>query len=446
MHFSRSTPFLVGTMLVVAIVACGTDLWRARFAQEPFVSTSAGRLGVTAERESLNVLVPVTLETAVARAVEKYRVVPLKLASDYFHRWRFDARSGPYRVNRQLQIEMNRLLRRDEFRKTFPFSRPLVFRSPFGWEVRQRTPSEGAHRSEFEYHLDQLLAACAEVEAPLGLSIDTESGAVTIGELLDASRRNFERSQELYWTLVAYCGYLPEEAHWTNRFGESCSYESMVGDILSKSPDEGSCGGTHKQYALAYLLSRSASGDILTADLRRRCEDYLRRSSETLENTQLANGAWSPSWAKLADAESGSEPLVFTVEQLVRITGHHLEWICLAPRRLRPSDSAVSAAIRFLATAIDRADLSAMQKDYCAYSHAACVLARFVSRRTQFGRGVQPEPGGDGNPRGNDQAFRQPSSLELKRAHQLVNNRDQLGNRSQITAIDSSKLRVAAPK
>ena len=98
--FSRSTLILVGIILVVSIVACGMDLWRVRFAPEPSVSTSAGSSVVAAERESLHVLVPVTLETEVTRAIEKYRAVPLKLASDYFHRWRFDLRSGPYLVNR----------------------------------------------------------------------------------------------------------------------------------------------------------------------------------------------------------------------------------------------------------------------------------------------------------------------------------------------------------
>jgi hypothetical protein len=60
----------------------------------------------------------------------------------------------------------------------------------------------------------------------------------------------------------------------------------------------------------------------------------------------------------------------------VRITGHQLEWIQIVPVSLRPSSVCVSHALQFLIDALKRSDSTTIQRDYCAYSHAACVLQR----------------------------------------------------------------------
>jgi hypothetical protein len=310
------------------------------------------------------------------RAVVKYDSARPLRVSDHFHRWCFDSLKGPYSLNSLLQREVGQILAQNSFRRSFPGSAPLVFRSPHGWEVRQRTAPNAHDHWEYEHHVDQFLATCGQIGAPSGLSVETDFGRVSIGELLDASRRSFDTSQELCWTLVAYCSYLPNEPQWQNRFGETCSYESIVKDILSLPLDSGSCGGTHKQFAIAYFMN-SPSGEQLTTRLRRQCEDYLGRSSKLLEESQLRNGAWGPTWT---ESQSGTSDWGSTrAVDLVRITGHQLEWVELAPAAVRPTSACVSRALQFLAEAFDRADVSDIQRDYCAYSHAACVLKRALA-------------------------------------------------------------------
>lgn len=368
------------TIAAVVSVTVVFAFWRLHATENPHISQRVDGSALRACPDSLAVLLPMRLHPAAIRAVEAFSATPPTTASDYFHKWRFDACRGAYRLNQQLRLDMGRLLKREEYQKLFPLSRSLFFRSPFGLEVRQRRPERGRSATEYEYHLDQFLASCAEVEAPLNLSIDTDSGAATLGDLLDASRRNFDQSQELNWTLVAYCAYLPNEPQWRNRFGDLCSYERIVSEVLSRPLAQGSCGGTHKQYALAFFLSRSAAMDSFTPCLRVSCENYLKRSSAVLQKSQLPNGAWSSSWADATDtAAPERRPSTLTVDELVRVTGHHLEWICLAPPSVRPSDPSVSAAVRFLVSALERADLPRIKNDYCAYSHAACVLARLTS-------------------------------------------------------------------
>jgi hypothetical protein len=321
------------------------------------------------------------------RAIAKYRAAKPRRASDHFHRWRFEALEGVYSLNRELQIGMGQMLAQKAFRKTFPGSAPLFFRSPYGWEVRQRTAKHAREHWEYEHHVDQFLATCAEVGAPLALSIETDFGTVSVGELLEASRRSYDSSQEPCWTLVAYCAYLPEESQWENRFGELCSYESMVKGILSLPLDSGSCGGTHKQFALAYFLNCPAS-TRLDSSLRRQCEEYLNHSSRLLERSQLPSGAWSPLWAA-GTSELADPPEARSIRgvDLVRITGHQLEWVGIAPAVSRPSSDSTSRALRFVAEVLNQVDGATMQGDYCAYSHAACVL-----RRALMSESLGPRP------------------------------------------------------
>jgi hypothetical protein len=376
---------------VFCLIAVATIAWTAAAVTSRFRDNAVGALmgSISAQEGLVSLTSPLSpAETSKAlHALTKYNAAKPLRASDDFHRWCFDGLEGAYPLNSRLRTEVGDLLVQSSFHRLFPGSPPLFFRSPYGWEVRQRTATSARGHWEYEHHVDQFLATCAQIDAPLSLSVETDFGRVSIGELLDASRRSFDISQELCWTLIAYCSYLPTESPWQNRFGEVCSYESIVNEILSLPMESGSCGGTHKQFALAYFM-KSSSGERLTKQVRRQCEEYLAQSSRMLEQSQLPNGAWTTHWAKGAsdasDAQDRSSPRGI---DLIRITGHQLEWVDIAPAATRPSNICTSRAIRFLADALDRADISGVQKEYCAYSHAACVLRRALQRESAVSTG-----------------------------------------------------------
>ncbi len=358
----------VAAALVGTAVTLPVKLWCRQ-------SDTAARAVEAVERTVSPPILAAESKAPAARAIARFAATSPRRASDHFHRWRFAALGSEFEANAHLQGEMQRFLRQADFRQTFPQSPPLFFRSPYGWEVRQRTAPNAQHHWEYEHHVDQFLATCAEIGVPLALPIETDLGRFTVGELLDASRRSFDASQETCWSLVAFCKYLPDEAQWENRFGETCSYEAMAKAILAQPLDRGSCGGTHKQFALAFLL-RHGSPRCITADLRQRSEDYLMRSSRLLERSQLPNGAWSPQWAagSARSIDPDTEPI--RGDDLVRITGHQLEWIEIVPDSLRPTRDCVARSLRFLIDALGQSDSTCIQRDYCAYSHAACVLKR----------------------------------------------------------------------
>jgi hypothetical protein len=368
---ARVAPLVLTMAVVVPTATLTVKLWRG-FTGVAKSTIEPGQIA----RPSPTPVIAAETKISAAQAIARYTSTPPRRASDYFHRWRFVGLAGPYAVNSALRGDVERVLRQADFRRTFPRSPPLFFRSSYGWEVRQRTAPNVQRHWEYEHHVDQFLATCAEIDVPLGLSVDTNTGSFTVGELLDASRRSFDASQEICWSLVAYCGYLPDEMRWENRFGETCSYESMAEAILALPFARGSCGGTHKQFALAFLL-RHASPRSISADLRQRCEDYLSKSSRLLERSQLPNGAWSPLWANGSSSVSDNpDDGPIRGDDLVRITGHQLEWIEIVPTFSRPSSDCISRALQFLIDGLKRSDATSIQRDYCAYSHAACVLQR----------------------------------------------------------------------
>jgi len=77
-------------------------------------------------------------------------------------------------------------------------------------------------------------------------------------------------------------------------------------------------------------------------------------------------GRWHESKAPLADA-----PWAF---QAIAVTGHHLEWIALAPPQFRPRRESVERAALALARLIPQQPPPTVANSYAPFSHAARAL------------------------------------------------------------------------
>lgn len=264
---------------------------------------------------------------------------------------------------------------RSMFRTRFPDAGELFYPSPFGgWRVRKREAGSDIARPDVVYHLDQLLATCAELGVPLTQTIETAIGTITLSELVKSSRSEFVADQECYWSVVAYASYFPLETEWRNRFGDQHSYQEIAQKLLEMDLDREPCVGAHKHYVLACLLQLDQEFGVLGRSLRRDVETHLVRASRSLVNSQLPNGGWHRGWAKdamLAD-EIRSEWL--GIDRLVQVTGHHLEWLCLVPNQLGPGDEVISSAARLVLKALNSHSTEGLLANYCAFSHGLRAL------------------------------------------------------------------------
>jgi hypothetical protein len=226
------------------------------------------------------------------------------------------------------------------FRQSYVSPPPLFFKSPFGLGATHGglDVAELTHQNDF-------LAAAAEISLPLDTVFRWGGSVSTLREIILHSLQFFSLEQEMEFTAVAYAHYLVPGGAWTNRFGETFTLDQVAERLLSQSPAEGSCDGTHLPYALAVLWAANLKDRLLSETVRDRIANRLRYFSAALEKSQGAGGWWDRKWIKERVNANRHET---QSEELVRNTGHHLEWIALVPADLGPSNDCITRAVHFL--------------------------------------------------------------------------------------------------
>ena len=370
---SRWTPMLsvavvcvAGTSMMLALWRTGPHEGRTPPSREvPWTpSSAADRLGNDK-----------WLRETAAAALDRFAEARPHKLIDLLHLWRVQSAKDRWSENADLRKSMGILFSSDLFHRTFPDAPSLVYRGPTGWCVRLRTGDPRKEHWQTQYHVDQALAVCAEAGVPIDTPLSVGNQSCSIAELLDSSRLAYVAGQECEWSLVAYCSYLPDDHQWVNRFGETWSYERIVGTLIARDPGFGSCAGTHKQYALAYALRLDQENSFLSDPARAQIEDYLRSCSAALMRTQLPSGAWDSRWADAAPDGSGQLFAGAPVDELLLVTSHHLEWLFIAPDELRPADGSLTAALEFVARAALQYSPEESLAQYCALSHTARCLS-----------------------------------------------------------------------
>lgn len=134
--------------------------------------------------------------------------------------------------------------------------------------------------------------------------------------------------------------------------------------------------------ALMVLWRVDQQESILDSSTRRDVAAYFREVSKALVRLQKPEGYWPTPWI-----EGGEEPPLDLEPndstargEKIRFltgTGHHLEWIALAPPELRPPDDAVERATAFLAEYLCRASVPRFSYNYLPITHgvrAFCLM------------------------------------------------------------------------
>jgi hypothetical protein len=246
--------------------------------------------------------------------------------------------------------------------------------SPFG--IRPSlVGTDDAIEYRAEAHFGQLLMVLGEVGVPACTPVSTASGRIgPIRDMYQDALMRFSLSQELEFIACALAYWHPPQKTWQDQFGNQYDFDQLLSQLLATPLGKGSCGGTHVPYAVTTILRADDQYPLLSPGVRQRARNWLRALAHRLEYCATASGAWDTSWSEAAQANRlwGDDLL-----DRITITGHHLEWIALAPTDLRPSQRAVKHAVRAL-----RSDVQALPplpsrsfKALLPVSHGARALA-----------------------------------------------------------------------
>jgi hypothetical protein len=235
------------------------------------------------------------------------------------------------------------LLDHRAYRKTVPGEAPLLIRTPYGVTVRTYVADAIGNFAGGLAHNDDLLTACGEVDLPTDAPVYTPGGPATVGDMVRDTVARFTISQELEWSAEALARYLAPRRSWSNRFGEAFSFDDAAAALLRKTPGEGACAGIHVPYSLTCLYRIHEQHPILSGPTRDRIARYLKAVSLMVVAARQGAGHWSARWAPGVKAEPNPAAEIFTG---VVSTGHHLEWIALAPPDLRPPRDSIGRAVR----------------------------------------------------------------------------------------------------
>ena len=248
---------------------------------------------------------------------------------------------------------------------------PLFYRAADGINVRSYDDRVD-HRESSSHHADDLLATFAEIGLPLDTQLHLRDGEATIADLLEASMRRFHLDQlEYEWSSIVYARYLFPLKHWRNRNGEKISLQSLVEELISHPLESGPCNGLHRLEALAVLYRADEQCHQLPPLTRMKMLAYMKRVSDLLVASQTSEGFWNRRWPL---GEAALEDRTATLYDKILVTGHHLEWLALAPDEVQPPRETIVRAGQWLARTLGEMDEQAIVEAYGPYSHSARAL------------------------------------------------------------------------
>ncbi len=256
---------------------------------------------------------------------------------------------------------------------------PLFYRGRDGIEVRSYD-DRVADRQTSSFHTNDLVATLAETGTPLDAPLVMRDGEARVSDLLTtALRRAHPEQLEYEWTAIAYARYVFPQPGWRNKFGERIDVDQLVDQIVHQPAELGPCNGLHRLEALAVLYRADEQHPALRPRTKLKLLRYMKLSSQMLVQAQTPDGYWTRQWPRGAAAAKVSQANPATLHDKLLVTGHHLEWLALAPEEVQPPRETVIRAAQWLVRTLLEMDEKDLVQAYGPYTHAARALCLWRS-------------------------------------------------------------------
>lgn len=252
---------------------------------------------------------------------------------------------------------------------------PLLVETRGGVSVRWGK-EEGA-----SVHHDHWLACLTEAGVNLHEPIFTPSGHQrTINEALQQALRDFRLDErEVEWSALTFGLWLPDQTTWHTNDGREINFDRMARRLIRGDKRTGVCHGLHRVFSMLVLMRLDDEHHILSAEVRGEIRANLLKVRQLIIDSQSEDGHWPSNWpdGKKAVEKPVDDPLF----RKVIATGHHLEWLALAPEEFHPPREQIRKAVRWVIDTTVARKPSEILDHYTFYSHVGGALSLWRSVR-----------------------------------------------------------------
>ncbi|HUQ68069.1 MAG TPA: hypothetical protein VM165_01015 [Planctomycetaceae bacterium] len=224
-------------------------------------------------------------------------------------------------------------------------------------------------------HHDHWLASLTEAGVSYDEPVFTPSRrGHTIGDVLQQALWDFRVDEaETEWSALAFGLWLPPQKEWQLRDGRRVNFDLLADRLMRGDRKLGVCAGTHRVYSLMVLIRLDDEFQILSPAARDRAWKHLEGVRDAIAVSQFPDGHWPSNWPD--GAEAVKKPLDEELYKKVIATGHHLEWLAIAPTELHPPrDRILKAADWVIGTTRGQSATDIIGR-YTFFSHVGNSLA-----------------------------------------------------------------------
>ena len=250
---------------------------------------------------------------------------------------------------------------------------PLMIAKDDGVHVRFAEDRSGS------VHHDHTLAALTEAGLSLDDSVFTTARKMHVRNIVIEALRDFRLDErETEWSVMSFALWLaPQQtATWHNGEARRITFDLLADRLMRNHMRDGVCLGTHRVYSLMLLvrLDDQSGGQLITQTTRGQIMEYLTSVRDLITASQRPDGSWTSHWADGADAETKTDP-GDALSKCVIATGHHLEWLSIAPLELHPPRAQILKAADWLVSNVEKTSQDEIDTNYTFYSHVGKALA-----------------------------------------------------------------------
>ncbi len=224
-------------------------------------------------------------------------------------------------------------------------------------------------------HHDHWLACLTEA----GVSLDEPVFIAgrkpqTIADVLEQALSDFRLDDvEVEWSALAFGLWIVPQKSWTTRSGREISFDLIAERLMRGHKKFGTCAGTHRVYSLMALVRLDDEYSILPASCREEVLNHLREVRDLIAASQFPDGHWPSNWA--LGAVAVEQPIEDELFKQVIATGHHLEWLAIAPEELHPPREQILKAARWAIETTMNQTAEDIAERYTFFSHVGNALA-----------------------------------------------------------------------